>query len=362
MRRLSAESRIKMNQEWSGAMNKCCVLLAAVAIVCSGFVPGSALAQDSDRERERAIAAEEARIEARLRSEESRLEAMRAQTMLEREAEIAGLEVEREMAEAESIMAEAARRIAELSMRRFPASAAWSTGRAGRPLLGVTLAGPTNAGPVEGVKVTGVSPGGAASEVGMRAGDVITALNDESLSADSDHDAHQRVVDFMSGVEAGDRVDVEFLRSGKSRTVTLEPRNVGMKFSFQGPDMAPAAPLPPTAPVPYNKFVYMRDGPGFGDMEMVRMTETLGRYFGTAEGLLVVRAPKDGRYQLVDGDVILDVDGRRPKSVSHAVRILGSYQAGENLKLSIMRDKKQQTVIVEMPEASVEESVSRAND
>ena len=46
---------------------------------------------------------------------------------------------------------------------------------------------------------------------------------------------------------------------------------------------------------------------------------------------------------------MLDVDGRQPKSVSHAIRILGSYQAGEKLKLGIMRDKKRVTIDVEIP-------------
>lgn len=344
-------------------MNKWCVLLAGSLAFACATVPGSALAQDAAGERVQAQAAKQALREAQMLAEEARREAERQKTMAERKAELSSLEVEREMAEAESLMAEAARRIAELSMRRFPAGAAWPAGRAGRPLLGVTLAEPEEFGPVEGVKVTGVSPGGAAAEMGLRAGDVITALNGESLTAPTGMEAHRRVFDFMSGVEVGDRVDVEFLRSGKSQTVTLEPRPVGMEmFSFRGPESVPAAPRPPNVPVPFNQFVFMTGGQGFGDMEMVRMTEALGRYFGTADGLLVVRAPKDKRYQLIDGDVLLDVDGRQPKSVSHAIRILGSYQAGEKLKLRIMRDKREQTLAVEMPEAEVEESVSRANN
>jgi S1-C subfamily serine protease len=85
-------------------------------------------------------------------------------------------------------------------------------------------------------------------------------------------------------------------------------------------------------------------------MEMVSLTEDLGRYFGTDKGLLIVRAPEDESLKLRDGDVIRTIDGREPASVTHAMRILGSYQSGETLEIEIMRDKKRLTVSVEMPD------------
>ena len=36
--------------------------------------------------------------------------------------------------------------------------------------------------------------------------------------------------------------------------------------------------------------------------------------------------------------------------MEHAVRILGSYQAGEELNIEIMRDKRKQTIDVVMPD------------
>ena len=90
---------------------------------------------------------------------------------------------------------------------------------------------------------------------------------------------------------------------------------------------------------------------GIGDMEMVSLTEGLGRYFGTDEGLLIVRAPENvDTYKLQDGDVILNIDGREPRSVSHALRILGSYQSGEALSIRIMRDKRARTLEIEIPD------------
>ncbi|MDZ7643213.1 MAG: PDZ domain-containing protein [Woeseiaceae bacterium] len=97
-------------------------------------------------------------------------------------------------------------------------------------------------------------------------------------------------------------------------------------------------------------FAFWRSGNGWGDLEMVGLTEDLGRYFGTDKGLLVVRAPDDEDLKLRDGDVIQSIDGREPNSVAHAVRILGSYQAGETMEIEIVRDQRRQTPSILIPD------------
>jgi PDZ domain-containing secreted protein len=85
-------------------------------------------------------------------------------------------------------------------------------------------------------------------------------------------------------------------------------------------------------------------------MEIVQLTEGLGRYFGTDEGLLIVRAPDNKEWKLQDGDVIRSIDGRKPTTVNHAMRILGSYESGETVNIEIMRDKRKQTISFEVPD------------
>ena len=63
----------------------------------------------------------------------------------------------------------------------------------------------------------------------------------------------------------------------------------------------------------------------------------------------MVKAPKSDVFDLKDGDVIQNIDGREPKDVRHALRILGSYSAGEKLTMGIMRDKKKRSVDIEIP-------------
>ena len=112
----------------------------------------------------------------------------------------------------------------------------------------------------------------------------------------------------------------------------------------------PAMPMPPETVERFKmEFGFPWAGTGLGDLELVELNAGLGRYFGTDKGLLVVTAPKSDAFELRDGDVIQTIDGREPKDVRHAMRILRSYQPGEKLKLGIMRDKKKLTIDVEIP-------------
>ncbi len=264
-------------------------------------------------------------------------------------------EVDARMREAERALEIAAREVAELSMRQWPRTATFEriVRAGGGPVLGVTISGQNGGGPVEGVVVDGVSPGGAAAEAGLRAGDVITAINSESFTAENSGVASQKLLDFMAGVEDGDELTVEFLRNGKSETVDLLPQSMharGFNFDFDSDVfVGPGIHVAPDD-LPFERFLWIGNSSSFGDMEMVKLTERLGSYFGTTEGLLVVRAPDNDDLQLQDGDVIREIDGRTPTSVSHAMRILGSYESGETVKIEIMRDKRKKTISIEMPD------------
>ncbi len=255
--------------------------------------------------------------------------------------------IEVQLREAEERLAEAAAKVAELSRSRLPDMHYMESRlrRLNQPVLGVTIGPGEDEGPVEGVTVRGVTPGSAAEEAGLRAGDVLTAINDESLSADSEERANEKLLDFMSGVEPGDTLDLQYLRNGDSRSVEVKPQP-GFAAAFGGRRWSmPLAPMAPGA-----RMFALDLGGNWGDMEMVSLTEDLGRYFGTDEGLLVVRAPRDESLKLRDGDVIQSIDGREPGSASHAMRILASYAPGETLEIEIMRDRKRQTLAIEMPD------------
>ncbi len=320
----------------------------ALLFVLFAMISAPAVAQESQQEAERA--AEQA-----LRAAEQQQRVV--ERTARRQVEVSDERhraVEVQMREAEERLAEAARKIAELSSSNLPALADFERRMHmnGRAVLGITIGSDDGDGPVEGVTVRGVSPGGAAADAGLQSGDIITAINDESLTAEDDEQANAKLVDFMSGVEAGDALDVEYLRNGQQASVEMQAReSSAMAFAFGPGRHSYALRVTPNMPsFDVRKFAWISDGSGWGHMEMVGLTARLGKYFGTDKGLLVVRAPDDQSLKLEDGDVIQSIDGREPKSVSHAMRILGSYQSGEQLELQIMRDKRRQTLKIEVPD------------
>ncbi|MCH9696383.1 MAG: PDZ domain-containing protein [Gammaproteobacteria bacterium] len=277
----------------------------------------------------------------------------------EREVQVREAEYAERLRDAEERMEQAARQIAEISRERMPNMAniqrrfAFSK----KPMIGITIEGDDESGPVEGVEVGGVTPGGAADDAGIRAGDIITSVNDESMSAESSSKADKKLFEFMHGVEEGDELVIEYLRNGNAGSVALKPR-VSESQVFAWSSDAPAGmhiEKIPGMPEVIREFRFDGRFPwadsGLGSMELVELNEGLGKYFGTDAGLLVVSAPQSDAFELQDGDVIQSIDGRVPKDVRQALRILGTYEAGDSLKLGIMRDKRKRTLEIEIPES-----------
>ncbi len=276
----------------------------------------------------------------------------------QRQAEAREAEYAERMRVAEERLAEAAQRVAELSSERL---AELSEARrfafefSSKPRLGVNIEPMGDGAPVEGVSILSVTPGSAADDAGLRAGDIITAVNGEPLSSASAGEAAEKLLDFMNGVEEGDVLDVEYMRDDNMGSVEVEPRTMTTTAQVFGPDgnfAFPAMPEVHVAPNGTQSFSFSFGGwrGGWADMEVVELSEDLGRYFGTSEGLLIIRAPESNAFQLRDGDVITSIDGREPSSVNHCMRILGSYAPGEKLVLNIMRDRRSMELEIEMPD------------
>ena len=196
-----------------------------LALLTMAIVSAPASAQEPEEEREARMREAEMRLAAQEAAEAAR-EAAAASELATEEAEV-------RMREAERRLAEAARQVADLSMAQLPRIERMERIiRAGKgPVLGVTIGAPSDE-PVEGVEILGVSPGGAAEEAGLRAGDVMTSINGESLTASTGDAANEKLLDFMSGVEEGDELEVEFLRNGRTDKVSVTPRAMPNAFAF----------------------------------------------------------------------------------------------------------------------------------
>jgi S1-C subfamily serine protease len=243
----------------------------------------------------------------------------------------------------------------------------------GRALLGVQV-DPDSKG---GAKVLEVSPGGAAAEAGIRAGDLIVMLDGTDLRK-AEAPARE-LVERMRDLKPDAKVKVEVLRDGRKQDFQLTPRPMPPMFTAAMPISPGSAgirvPFPEGATViggrlgplgpegigadegpvtvlrtePGGNVFFERRGGDFGGMELATLSPQLGAYFGARAGVLVVRAGEHLATPLHDGDVIVAIDGREPTSAAHATRILRSYQRGEKLSLKLLREKKAVTLDVTLP-------------
>jgi C-terminal processing protease CtpA/Prc len=201
-----------------------------------------------------------------------------------------------------------------------------------------------------GVRVASVTPNGPAAEAGLKVGETVTEidgarLTDTRATSGSKQSPTELLLAQMANVDPGESVKLHVINeAGAERDVTVKARPMATNV-FINP------PQPPNAPGAWafgpGNFSFFSNP--WSQMQLVTLTAGLGSYFGTTKGLLVVRAPEDATLLLKDGDVILDIGGREPTSPEHAMRILGSFQRGEPLKITIMRNKSKQTLDVKLP-------------
>jgi hypothetical protein len=220
-----------------------------------------------------------------------------------------------------------------------------------RPRMGILVE--SSDGDPAGALVVAVTPGGPADEAGLEAGDVITAVDGTALDGE-DGRPHEALIRMLVTKNEGDTVTVDYLRDGEAGTATvalegldvdrLIVRGPAVWMSREGVD-APAAPGAP-------EMAWFFPS-GWLDMELVSMNAELGEYFGTDEGVLVVRGPSSRELGLRGGDVILSIDERGVKSPTHAMRILRSYEPDERLSIEIMRHGRRETIEGSVPEQQV---------
>ena len=217
-----------------------------------------------------------------------------------------------------------------------------------RAALGISLNDEDGEGAVPGPTVARVIPGGGAEDAGLEVGDVLTAVNGESLEAGSRAEANRRLVRLMETVNPGEEVRVAYQREGKAGNVTVEARPLPPPPMLGMPPMM-GGRMP--GPGMHEGGMMRRSLEGsFRGLRLAEMNEGLGRYFGTSKGLLVLRRPGNSAIPLQDGDVIQEIAGRKPNGIRHAQRILGSYAAGEQLSIAVLRDKKARTLSFLVPE------------
>jgi hypothetical protein len=260
-----------------------------------------------------------------------------------------------------------------------------------RPRLGISVStdqeGTVDA---QGARVTSVLDDGPAAEAGLQEGDIITRVGGQSLLQPLDADVEedfdldvslpvQRLLSIARGLEAGEQVEIEYLRGGERLTATVEAQELSARsfayaygfdperirvdaerlreqaramaesaraweFQWRGPD----APRPPGAP----EVGFFGGGGLIGPLgssryglELIELNEGLGTYFGASEGVLVTEVDEDSTLGLRAGDVILRVGDRDVDTPDRVLRLLGTYEDGEEVTFRIRRNGSEMSVM-----------------
>jgi S1-C subfamily serine protease len=213
----------------------------------------------------------------------------------------------------------------------------------------------------EGAKIIGVTPGSGAASAGLRIDDVLTALNVKRLApSGAVSDLRARV----KTLKAGDKVQVSFLRDGKSQTLDVELKNVPRVLMFDSNgkslDLSGFDEMSADSDALRERVMLLRGknpessirilqkrvrGGEQTDLDLIALNPDLARYFGVSQGALVLKV--QGYAPLLSGDVIQEINGRAiavPSDVPEAMA-LRTGQA----QIDVTRHGKRMSLNVSVP-------------
>src|SRR5947208_2308673 len=200
-----------------------------------------------------------------------------------------------------------------------------------------------------GAKIEGVTPGGPAAKAGLKVGDIITKFNGTALAGLKAEDEDEsgpgtNLVQLARKLEPGDTVQIEYRRGSDTKKATLVAEDLGWM-----PNVRVMPGMPSMPDMPDMRHFEFSFGMPWGDLELVSLNPDLGEYFGTKEGVLVVKAPADSSLPLKGGDVITSIGGRKRANPLHPLRTLRSYEKGETVSIEILRKQKRLTGAWKVP-------------
>lgn len=223
-----------------------------------------------------------------------------------------------------------------------------------RAVLGVII--DDESGEDRGVTVLAATPGGGAEKAGIKAGDILLAVDGKSMAAKGTQRPEHHLREVLRKLEAGAAIKVEYLREGKRATTTLKTQAPETDLALS---MIP--PLPPQALLgmdedefkqfmPFDKMFGMFGGPTRG-MELCKLDEDLAAYFKTRDGVLVIKAPKDKALGLKSGDVIQKIGSDKVSEPITVMDKLRSRGEAQTVRIEILRQGKKLTLDATIPVA-----------
>ena len=214
-----------------------------------------------------------------------------------------------------------------------------TSGKVERGAIGVTFLDQSNPaflrsfGADHGVVVDGVQPGSPAHRAGLRLGDGILAINDQPIRSGND------LVQIVSGTKIGSRVKVDFLRSGKEMSTSVE---VADRNRIVAQQEAPAVPNDDRNRPEQTGSVLGVSVRSLSPEQAGQVARSL--HLPKPQGVLVTQVVPEGfasELSLQAGDVILSINHQPVSSLADFARVQSTLRSGQDVLLLIARQAKQ---------------------
>lgn len=208
-----------------------------------------------------------------------------------------------------------------------------------RALLGVSSEKPSEGG---GAKITAITEGSAAEKAGLRAGDLITQLDQTAVTSPESLSAAVRAH------KPGDKVIITFKREGKVQKETAVLGKTGKTefHSFQ-------YKMPDTKDFDFNNMMPREFGEGmvegFGNSMKFGIKAQDTEEGKGAKVLDVDDESAAAKAGIKEGDIITRFDGKEINSATALAEAARAAREKGSVKISLLRDGKPQEIEVKVP-------------
>lgn len=199
----------------------------------------------------------------------------------------------------------------------------------------------------DGIVIVDVLDGSPAEDAGLREKDIIIKFNNENV------DGTIPLKDFVLDTQAGDEVNITFVRDDNEKTATViignRPKSSNLEKSFWGRLKSPDD----------YSYTFMSGPSGYIGVGILDLNDQLGEYFGVenGDGVLVAEVEEDSPAENAGfqaGDVITGVDDENVNTTDELREFIGAMEEGDEATISYLRNKKEHTVTVEIAEREPE--------
>lgn len=205
----------------------------------------------------------------------------------------------------------------------------------------------------QGVEITMVDQDSPAGKAGLKEHDVVVTFNGNNVQS------AEQLRRLIRETKPGQSVSLGIARDGQSTAITATLGDRAKMFGsgthvWPGPAIAVHVP-PPVVRIPdieIPSFVVTQSSRRNG-ATVENLTSQLGEYFGAKNGGVLVRSIAKGSKAeaagLKAGDVIVRVDNETVSDTRDWSRLLRNHDGG-TVKLGIVRDRREQTLSMALPE------------